>query len=215
MCCFAKPNAKPKSRLLSTLLCTHPPDKQIQRQMEQQGHLPPCHAADLQGQPSTTPYAGSGAGALPPAEVAHQPAHHSPARSPSHAPPKLSKRLFWHFPHLCRLGSQPQHGRCTAPLRAAGPTFKQAPTFGHHSPTFPHLPQRQTGNALQMVITFIDVRWYTNRSVSISLSTSPRLGEKLEEWGRQGNRTGLSLQDAELSGGEEGQGLQRRRVLLP
>lgn len=66
-----------------------------------------------------------------------------------------------------------------------------------------------------MVITFIDVRWYTNRSVSISLSTSPRLGEKLEEWGRQGNRTGLSLQDAELSGGEEGQGLQQRRVLLP
>lgn len=66
-----------------------------------------------------------------------------------------------------------------------------------------------------MVITFIDVRWYTNRSVSISLSTSPRLWEKLEEWGRQGNRTGLSLQDAELSGGEEGQGLQRGRILLP
>lgn len=80
-----------------------------------------------------------------------------------------------------------------------------------------HLPltDRQTDKAFQMVITFIDVRCYTNRSVSISLSTSPRLGEKLEEWGRQGNRTGLSLQDAELSGGEQGQGLQQRRVLLP
>lgn len=36
-----------------------------------------------------------------------------------------------------------------------------------------------------MVNAFIDVRWYTNRSVSISLSTSPRWRKKLEEWGRQ------------------------------
>lgn len=84
-----------------------------------------------------------------------------------------------------------------------------------HVPLLPSPPDRQTDKAFQMVITFIDVRCYTNRSVSISLSTSPRLGEKLEEWGRQGNRTGLSLQDAELSGGEQGQGLQQRRVLLP
>lgn len=79
----------------------------------------------------------------------------------------------------------------------------------------PPISPWQMDKAFQMVITFIDVRWYTNRSVSISLSTSPRFGEKLEEWGRQGNRTGLSLQDAELSGGEQGQGLQQRRVLLP
>ena len=65
-----------------------------------------------------------------------------------------------------------------------------------------------------MVNTFIDVRWYTNRSVSISLSHLPQVEEEIGGVGQtEGNRTGLSLQDAELSGGEE-QGLQQR-VLLP
>lgn len=74
-------------------------------------------------------------------------------------------------------------------------------------PPAPHPPP-------EMVNTFIDVRWYTNRSVSISLSHLPQVEEEIGGVGEtEGNRTGLSLQDAELSGGEE-QGLQQR-VLLP
>lgn len=135
--------------------------------------------------------------------------------------------LLWAAPHFVlahRLKSglsyveqaAQQAGLPSSPLQLAE-TVPQAVAAAHyiHVPHLPSPPDRQTDKAFQMVNTFIDVRWYTNRSVSISLSTSPRFGEKLEEWGRQGNRTGLSLQDAELSGGEQGQGLQQRRVLLP
>lgn len=126
------------------------------------------------------------------------------SHGPMDTPAEISRTLVC-FPITCRnTGS-----RCSS---LAG-TISRALASGENQ----LYPEHQSSPSSRRCITqaFIDVRWYTNRSVSISLSTSPRLWEKLEEWGRQGNRTGLSLQDAELSGGEEGQGLQQRRILLP
>ena len=190
-----------KRHLLSTSFCTHPSDKQIQRMAFCSTTQQPCQC-------SPPPHLVLAPGQEPCSRQRQLPSLHSsnclntpPGASHGsatqvHSPSRVSEELVQQL--------QPGWQGC--------PISKQAPT----SACDPHLlSQGQTDQALQMVITFIDVRWYTNRSVSISLSTSPRLGEKLEEWGRQGNRTGLSLQDAELSGGEEGQGLQRQRVLLP
>lgn len=145
---FAKPNAK--EAICSALYSVYTPSRQANPELDGgQSSRAAFHSTTQQScERSPAPHLilayGQESCLSHLAHVAHQSAYHSSARSslalsgdghslfleaslvsqesalPVHDP-SCPKRLRWHFPGLCRLGSQPQPGVHIALLRRAGP----------------------------------------------------------------------------------------------